>query len=176
MPRLSALVPALVLGCALLAFAHPAAAQQSTLDPKFGVGFDGVISFGNDDLINGLIGLGLRGRVSFPVNADLSFAADAGFVGFVLGGRDDATYVFNPQVSAILTFPALGEARYLLGGLGFYAPLGGSGDTGGPALHLGMGWVVPLRETALYVEVDPSLVVGESQAALVVPVRVGVIF
>lgn len=155
----------------------PAAqAQAPELEPRFGGGFEAVLFLGNPRVVRDGLGLGFRGRVSFPINADFSVAADAGLIGFILAGREDALWVFNPQVSGILTFPALGPARYLIGGLGWYAPLGGGEAEGGPAIHGGMGWVVPLRETSLYVEVNPSLVVGRARAALALPVRAGVIF
>jgi hypothetical protein len=171
MPLRSALL-ALVL---LLAVA-PARAQAPELQPRFGGGFDGVIVLGGSSLLNDGVGVGVRGRVSFPINADLSVAADAGLAGFILGGRDDASYLFNPQVGAIVTLPALGRARYLLGGLGWYAPLGGGRASGGPALHGGLGWVVPLQESSLYVEVNPALIIGQSSTALAIPARIGVIF
>jgi hypothetical protein len=160
----------------LLAPAPAAVAQQAELQPRFGGGFDAILFVGNPRVVRDGLGLGVRGRVSFPINADFSLAADAGFYGFVLGGRDDALYVFNPQVAGIVTFPALGQARYLLGGLGWYAPLGSVPAEGGPAIHGGMGWVIPLRETSLYVEANPALVIGRARTALALPVRIGVIF
>lgn len=123
------------------------------------------------------LGLGVRGRASFPVNADFSVAIGAGFAGFLLGGRDDASYLFNPQISGIVTIPRTENwARYVIGGLGGYFPLGGTTAEGGPALHFGLGWARPLNETSLYVEIDPALVIGESRTALVAAARVGVIF
>lgn len=176
MPR--RLLTALALACLLplLAPAPTATAQQAELQPRFGGGFDAVLFVGNPRVIRDGLGLGVRGRVSFPINADFSLAADAGFYGFILSGRDDALYIFNPQVGGILTFPALGPARYLIGGLGWFAPLGSVQAEGGPAIHGGMGWVIPLRESSLYVEANPSLVIGRARTALALPVRVGVIF
>lgn len=171
-----------MLRSALLAFvvclfATPALAQGGSITPRFGVGFDGLLSVASGDVLEDGFGLGIRGRASFPINADFSVAVGAGFAGFLLGGRDDATYLFNPQISGILTLPpSRNWARYLVGGFGGYFPLGESDAKGGPALHLGLGWVRPLRESSLYVEVDPSLIIGETRTALVVPVRVGVIF
>lgn len=161
----------------LCLFAAPASAQSGGLNPRFGVGFDALLSaFGGNVLDDGF-GLGVRGRASFPINADFSVAVGGGFAGFLLGGRDDATYLFNPQVSGILTLPRSPNwARYLIGGVGGYFPLGDSNSEGGPALHLGLGWVRPLQETSLYVEIDPALIIGETRTALVLPARVGVIF
>jgi len=166
----------LLLASALaLLVAFPAQAQRPELQPRFGGGFDGVLSVSPGSLLQSGIGIGVRGRVSFPVNADLSVAADAGLAGFFLSGRDGATYLFNPQISGIVTMPALGRSQYVLGGLSWYAPLG-AGGTGGPAIHGGLGWVTPLQESALYFEVNPALVIGQEAVGLVVPARVGVIF
>lgn len=169
--------PSALLFLLLVLAAGPAArAQDTALQPRFGGGGDVAVILGSPDLLQNGVALGARARVSFPVNADFSVAADAGFAGFLLGGRRTATYVFNPQVSGIVTFPGVRQARYLLGGLGWHAPLGAERARGGPALHGGLGWVTPLQETALYFEVNPSLVIGESGVSLVLPARVGVIF
>jgi hypothetical protein len=165
----------LVLAACLFAPAAPA--QSGGLAPRFGVGFDALVSVASGDVLEDGFGMGVRGRASFPINADFSAAVGAGFAGFLLGGRDDATYLFNPQLSGILTLPRSPNwARYLVGGFGGYFPLGDSEAEGGPALHLGLGWVRPLQETSLYVEIDPALIIGDTRTALVVPARIGVIF
>jgi hypothetical protein len=162
---------------AVCLFVSPAFAQSGGLAPRFGVGFDALVSVASGDVLEDGFGLGVRGRASFPINADFSASVGAGFAGFLLGGRDDATYLFNPQISGILTLPRSPNwARYLIGGIGGYFPLGDSDAEGGPALHLGLGWVRPLQETSLYVEIDPSIIIGETRTAFVVPARVGVIF
>lgn len=175
MLRRSLALCAALLFLAVLAVPE-APAQQAELQPRFGGGFEAGLFVGGSEVVRNGLGIGIRGRVSFPINADLSLAADAGFIGFILGGRDDAAWMFHPQVSAIVTFPALGPARYLIGGLGWFAPLGSGVAEGGPAIHGGMGWVVPLRESSLYIEANPSLVIGSARTALALPVRVGVIF
>ena len=158
-----------------LLFAAPSFGQG--IQPRFGAGFDALLSVASGDVLDSGLGLGVRGRASFPVNADLSVAVGAGFAGFVFGGRDDATYLFNPQVSGIVTLPRSPDwARYLIGGFGGFFPLGNSEAEGGPSLHLGLGWARPLNESSLYVEFDPALIIGESRTALVAAVRVGVIF
>jgi hypothetical protein len=67
----------------LLVLAPATFAQE--LEPRFGMGVNGVIS-----TLDGL-GFGFRGRASAPINADFSLAVDIGFTGFILGGRDRAT-------------------------------------------------------------------------------------
>ena len=165
---------------ALLFFAliaSSASAQRGGLNPRFGAGFDALLAVAGGDVLDDGFGIGIRGRASFPINSDFSVGVGAGLAGFLLGGRDDANYLFNPQVSGILTLPRSPQwARYLIGGFGGYFPLGDSQAEGGPALHLGLGWVRPLQETSLYFEIDPALVIGETRTALIVPARVGVIF
>lgn len=162
----------------LVPFLLPASAhaQRAALDPRYGAGFDGVLSAFSGDVLPDGLGIGVRGRVSFPINADFSLAAGAGIAGFVFSGRDDATYVFNPQLSGILTLPRMRWAQYLLGGFGGYFPMGASEADGGPAIHFGVGWARPLQETSLYVEFNPAIIIGSERSALVLPARVGVIF
>lgn len=165
-PLLAAAALALLLG----SLSPEASAQE--LQPRFGLGFNALLS--TDDGF----GLGFRGRASAPVNADLSLALDFGFTGFILGGRDDATYVFDPQVAAIVTLPYRRDRMpYLMGGVGAYIPLSsGSRSDGGPTLHLGIGWVQGLSETTIYYEINPALLIGETSTDLLLPVRIGVIF
>ena len=168
----------LLIAAAGLAAALAPSASAQPYPPRFGAGLEA--SLPGQDLVPEGVGVGFRGRVSVPVNRDLSLAAGAGLAGFILGGRDDATYVFNPQVSVILSLPRSGATRYLLGGFGGFLPFGdtdGFDDPqGGPALHVGFGWAFPLSETSFFVEVNPSLLVGADETTVVLPARVGVIF
>ncbi len=151
---------------------HEAEAQQ--MRPRFGLGFNTTLT-----TAEGVLGLGLRGRASAPVNADLSFAVDLGVTGFILGGRDDATYVFDPQVSAIVTLDSRQQRTpYIIGGIGAYVPFGNDSndEDGGPTLHGGFGWVQALQNTTLFYEIDPALISGKSAIALVLPFRIGIIF
>lgn len=150
----------------------PATAQDAS--PRFGVGF------ALQPSTSEILGFGLRARVSAPVNSDLSLAADVGFTGFLLRGRDEATYIFDPQVSAIVTLPyETDRAPYILAGLGAYAPFESEDDehfVQGPTLHGGVGWVQVLRETTLFYEVNPILIIGQESVGLAIPLRLGVIF
>jgi hypothetical protein len=170
----------LALGLLLPLALAPSGASAQRYQPRVGAGFEALVAFPGQDILPEGLGVGVRTRVSVPVNRDLSVAGSVGFAGFVLGGQDEASYVFNPQLSAILSFPRRETVRYLLGGFGGYVPLGG-GDgfddpDGGPALHLGLGWAFPLSETSMFVEVVPALVVGADETTVVLPARVGVIF
>lgn len=157
-------------------FVADASAQRAM---RIGVGFDAMFGLPSQDVVPEGLGIGVRGRVAIPVNADLSFAGGLGLAGFILGGDDESSYVVNPQVSAIVTLPGSGSAKYIIGGFGGFLPLSNSdfGDPdGGWAVHGGIGWAIPLRETSLYVEVNPSLVIGSNETTVVIPARVGVIF
>jgi hypothetical protein len=149
----------------------PPRADAQLSRARFGMGLNTLLS--SDD---GL-GIGFRGRVSSPVNSDLSFAADLGITGFVLEGRDEAVYVIDPQVSAIVTLQGVQQAPYVLAGVGGYFVASDHGSAKeGPSIHVGVGWVRALRETLLFYEIDPALVIGDNSVAVAIPFRIGVIF
>lgn len=140
---------------------------------SIGLGFNAVLSTEQG------LGIGFRFRGARPLNEDLSLAADVGAVGFVLSGRDDASYLFDPQISLIVTIGSSrpGRATYVLGGFGAYLPTGEDNkDSRGPTVHAGMGWVRGLYSTRLFYELDPALVIGEKGIDVVFPFRLGVIF
>lgn len=148
--------------------AENSVAQES---PRFGVGLNTMLSTADG------LGVGFRGRASAPANQDVSIAIDLGFTGFVFGGRSDAEYILDPQISAIVNLAAgQDRLRYVLFGLGGYIPLSSDNQQSGPTVHVGMGWVHALYETSLYYEVDPALIIGEESVGLAIPVRIGIIF
>jgi len=158
-----------LLGLFVLLFNTDSSAQLS--ESRFGIGFNTLLSADNG------FGMGFRGRIATPINADLSFAIDAGLTGFILGGRDDATYVVDPQISLIVTLPGVEKAPYLLAGMGAYLDPSDSGDVlTGPTIHAGIGWVRPLRESVLFYELNPALVIGKDEVSAAIPFRIGVIF
>lgn len=155
----------------LICSSAPTNVEAQLSRARFGMGLNTMLS--SDD---GL-GIGFRGRVSSPVNSDLSFAGDLGITGFVLGGREDATYVIDPQISAIVTLQGVERAPYVLAGIGGYFVASGDINTNeGPTIHVGVGWVRALRETLLFYEVDPALIIGSDSVGLSIPFRIGVIF
>lgn len=156
----------LVLLAALVA-ALPAVAQTSPA--RIGAGIDAVIVPVRAGDVDPGVGLGVRGRVALPINADLSAAASAGLSANLAG---NAELTATPQVSLIVTLAD--RRKYLLGGFGGFVPLSGGG--GGATIHAGIGTAVPLSETSLYFELNPALVVGSSETTVVIPARVGVIF
>lgn len=163
-----------VLSVLLLLMMFSGLAQQAEAqlaNSRFGLGFNSLLSAENG------FGMGFKGRLSTPINADLSFAVDAGITGFILGGRDDATWIIDPQASLIVTLPGVEKAPYLLTGIGGYLDPSDSGDTlTGPTIHVGVGWVKPLRESVLFYELNPALIIGESKVSAAIPFRIGVIF
>lgn len=160
------LVCAAVVG---LAICTSASAQERS--PRFGAGTHALVS-----TIDG-VGLGAMARVSIPLNADLSLAMGSGFTGFFLGGTEDATWLFTPQVSAIVTFPGRYRVPYFLVGAGGYFPLGEPGrERSGPTIHFGVGRVSLLAESTLFYEVDPMLVLSDDRIDVAIPIRVGLIF
>lgn len=157
----------------LLSGLAPAPAARAQAHTSIGVGFNTVLSTAQG------LGLGFRFRGARALNDDVSIAAGMGLTGFVLGGRDDADYLFDPQVSLIVTLggPVPDRATYVLGGFGAYVPVGGDHqDRTGPTIHAGMGWVRGLYATRLFYELDPAIVIGESRVDLIFPFRLGVIF
>ena len=155
---------------ALLLTAVPSSAQNAPA--RIGIGIDALAIPVRSGDVDPSVGLGIRGRIALPVNADLSAAAS---LGISTSLASDAVITATPQVSMIVTLPG-GEnsVRYILGGFGGYVPFSGGGA--GPTVHLGFGWAIPLSETSLYFEIDPALVVGSDALTVVVPLRAGVIF
>lgn len=148
----------------------PALTRAQDSNVVFGLGIQAI---GNTD--DGL-GIGLRGRISTPVSADLSFAADLGFASHFLDGRDESAFSFDPQVSAIITMPGESSAVYFMAGVGGYLSTGGSnGNHNGPSLHIGVGGVKPLTDSALFYEINPAIIIKENSLGLSIPIRVGII-
>lgn len=170
MKRLLPLLPLLLLTLPLAA-PRAATAQEPELRIRYGLGLNGLI-----DTDDGF-GLGLRTRLSTPINSDLSAALDLGLTGFVFQGRDEASYVFDPQASLIVTLaPSNGKALYILTGLGLYVPLSDDDRNTDPTIHLGLGQVQRLNDTTIYYEIDPALLIREQNVRLVIPLRLGLIF
>lgn len=160
----------------LLISVASASAQSRDFQPRTGIGVDLILAPFDNEVTNSAFGVGFRGRVAFPYNRDVSFAAGAGLAGFILEGRDEGVFVFNPQASVIVTMPRYEWAPYFLTGLGGFVPLNNRGlASGGPAFHAGIGWTTLLSETSVFVEINPSLVVGSEAATVLIPFRVGII-
>lgn len=148
--------------------AGPAQAQNES---RLGVGAQVLVSTAGNN-----VGPGFHVRASTPINQDVSVAVGSGLTGFIFRGRDDAAFALDPQVSAIVSFSMSGaESTYVLGGGGAYVPFGDTSTESGPTFHLGIGRAWLLRESSLFVEFNPGLLVGEESTTLVLPLRIGVI-
>ena len=159
---------ALVILLGLFGWPETAAAQQS----RFGAGLQLTASTVGDN-----IGPGVRFRTSTALNPDISLGIGAWLTGYILQGRDDAAYAFDPQASLIVTLPGSARERlYVLGGGGVYVPFGDISAESGPTIHAGLGKVWLLNESSFFFEFNPALFVGEEQTDVVLPLRVGVIF
>ncbi len=152
--------------CCMAVFGVSAASAQTA--PRYGLGFN-VLATTSDG-----IGLGIHGRAAIPVNSNLSIGGDVGVTGFIFGGRDDASYAFDPQVSLIITLPGTDRATYVMGGVGAYIPT--SDSEGGPTLHFGIGRAQLIGETSVYYELDPAIVIEKSEIQFNLPLRFGIIF
>ena len=178
--RLKSTCISLGLVLIVLGFMHhtvsESAAQSrlSRLDTRFGIGLNTVLSVDNG------FGIGFRGRVSSPVNADFSLAIGMGFTGFVLQGRDQAVFVFDPQLSGIINLPERGNQAaqvYLLAGIGAFVPFTeSSSNDSGPSIHFGIGRVQLLSESSFFYEINPAVVIGAEKVEFILPFRVGIIF
>ncbi len=168
MHRVFTLSACLLLTAGLLA--PSAAAQPERTRYGFGLNLQADVREG--------VGMGLRTRLSQPLNADLSAALDLGLTGFIFLGLDDASYLFDPQASLIVTVPQQSErALYILTGLGLYIPIGDDeGRPASPFFHLGAGWVQRLYETTIYYEADPQMLIEEDKVRFALPLRIGIIF
>lgn len=152
----------------LLSLSAPAHAQER---PRVGIGFNSLIS--TDDGF----GPGIRVRMSSPINRDVSLALGSGFTGYVLGGRDEASYAVDPQASLIVTrTDSPTQGTYFMGGAGAYLPINTEDSNAAPTVHLGVGRVWLLQDTSLFAEFNPALAIGETAAGGLFSFRFGVIF
>ncbi len=159
--------------CCLLFASVEGRAQER--NPHMGFGLDVTMAPPDNPTIGSAVGLGFRGRVSYPVSYDVSLAVGAGINGGFQQGWSDAAVTLNPQASVIVTIPDEPWAPYFLAGFGGYVPLRSIAQ-GGPSLHGGVGWARLLTDASIYLELNPQLVIGETSSSVVLPVRAGVIF
>lgn len=151
----------------------PARAQDEASDRSSRFGLSLNVLYSSDQGM----GTGFRGRASIPINADISTALELGFTGFAFEGWQGADYLFDPQISLIITPPPSRlRAWYLFLGMGAYLPLAGDKDLSGPTMHLGIGRAHGFGESALFYEIDPTLVIGRDQLGFLLPLRIGLIF
>ena len=165
----------ILIGCLIVLLAPDSQAQSSS--SRFGFGFTPTLTTDSKRPV----GLGLHGRISFPVTTDFSIAAGAGLTGFILQGRDDAGYFVTPQILGIVTLDAQNyRSPYVLFGLGGYFSIFSDTEEeeeiSGPTVVGGMGWAFSLSsQTSVYLEVLPSLVIGSENTYIILPLNIGVV-
>ena len=167
--------PSALVALVALLLITPAAAQAYLAPPRIGAGFETYVALPEQRLIPEGVAVGMRLRTALPVNADLSVAGSLGLAAHLWEGSANARWVLNPQMSLIVTLPSRGSVRYVFGGFGGYLPLDGD-FPGAPTLHIGVGTAVPLNDTSVFFEINPSLLVGEDETTGVLAARAGVIF
>ena len=166
----------ILLTALLMLLAGPSLGQEREV--RVGAGVDLLMAPPGNDATDEGFGIGVRSRLAIPLTYEVSLGLGAGVSGSVHQGRSRATYAFNTQASLIVTFPQEEDTTwwpYVLAGAGVYVPLRGNA-TGGPALHGGIGWSRLLEEASVYVEFDPTLVIGRSSSSGIFALRGGVIF
>jgi len=166
----------LTLCAALLAYTGfaPSASAQET-QAKFGLGVGLVANPTDDELANDDIGLSVRGRVSKPLNTDVSLAGSVGFYAFAFNGTNTADYIVVPELSLIVTLNGQTRFPYLLVGAGGLFPTDGD-QSARFAAHAGYGIAWPLTSVSVFFEAVPTIAFNESGTTFVVPVTVGMIF
>ena len=158
-----------ILLCSVILFLSASDIHAQGLRPRVGFGL-GLVSGTTEQAI----GISLDSRLSVVINQDLSIAASANLVNYILKGREEASYFFHPGLSAIVTLNSVNlQSPYLMFGLGGNLPAGGNAESvdSGPSLHGGLGWVFSLQATSLYIEVIPRLVIVRSGVEMQLPAR-----
>lgn len=164
----------LCVALVLVAGAAPRSTAQDN-NTKFGLGVGLVANPTDDDLASDDVGLAVCGRISKPMNTDVSLAGSVGFYAFAFNGTDTADYVLNPELSLVVTLNGQSRFPYLLVGAGGLFPT--SGDKNARfAAHAGYGLAWPLTSVSVFFEVTPTIAFQESSTTFVVPVVVGMIF
>jgi len=163
--------------CALLTAVLGVTAQISAQDnnTKFGLGVGFVANPTDDDLASDDVGMAVRGRISKPMNSDVSLAGSVGFYAFAFNGTTTADYILNPELSLVVTLNGQTRFPYLLVGAGGLFPTDGDKRARFEA-HAGYGLAWPLTSVSVFLEVNPTLAFEESSTTFVVPLVMGMIF
>jgi len=158
----------------VLACTTPRLAAQDN-NTKFGLGVGLVANPTDDDLASDDVGLAVRGRISKPMNSDVSLAGSVGLYAFAFNGTDTADYILNPDLSLVVTLNGQSRFPYLLVGAGGLFPTNGDKRARFEA-HAGYGLAWPLTSVSVFLEVMPTIAFQESSTTFVVPLVVGMIF
>lgn len=106
-----------------------------------------------------------------------SIIAGTGFAAYVLEGRRSGTYTFDPTLTLQITRPSrsLVANTFFVGGGAHYS-FGDRGIGWAPSAHLGVGRLWALRESTLFVDLRPTVIIREQGVSLRMPLRAGVVF
>jgi len=111
------------------------------------------------------------------VGGQYSIIAGTGVATYVLEGRRSGTYTFDPTLTLHVTRPSrsLGANTFSLGG-GYHYSSGNRGIGWAPSAHLGIGRLWTLRESTLFVDLRPTVVIRKEGSSMRLPLRAGVVF
>lgn len=120
---------------------------------------------------------GLHLDAQLPIVGGLSVVGGAGFSAFLLEGRVDGTYTFDPELTLKFTLPSRSKgANTVFGGGGYHLPFGTGAGTADPTVHLGVGRIWTLQESTLFVNISPTVIIREETVSMSLPLRAGVVF
>jgi len=167
----------ILLSLLLAALFVPSEVKAQALSTRVGLSTELIMNPFIDELTDRTAGIGIRGRVGFGFNDDLSLGVGLGVVSFIFDGTSNAEHIINPQLSLIVSLPGTRRFPYIFGGVGSIFRTGG--DLSSRTflnLHVGYGLAFPLSESTFFFEIDPQLIVMSESSNLLIPLRVGVIF
>jgi hypothetical protein len=168
--RLSITVLVVIAG--LISVADCAGQPMAT---RFGFGVGAVVNPSNPDVSDDDLGIDFRARLSQPISERVSFAVGLGTFMFS-DAQQEAEFVLNPQVMLIATLDGVRRFPYIVAGVGAVLPVD-QDRTGQLAIHAAYGWAWPFGSRAsVFAEINPMLAFAKEKVALMVPVRLGLIF
>ena len=162
-----------LLAIALATVGKPGDLTGQDLSTRFGFGGGGVLNPSNSEISKDDLGIDLRGRISQPIGARASIAADVGV--FLFNAAEHTEIVLNPQVSLIVTLGGDKRFPYIMVGAGALFPTEQDAD-GQLTVHAGYGWAWPMGRVSIFAELDPMIAFREEGVAAVIPIRAGLIF
>lgn len=120
---------------------------------------------------------GIHLEAKMQVAGRYSIIVGTGGAAYVLEGRRSGTYTFDPTLTLQITRPSrsLGANTFSLGG-GYHYSSGNRGVGWTPSVHLGVGRIWTLRESTLFVDLRPAVLIREQSLSMRLPLRAGVVF
>lgn len=120
---------------------------------------------------------GLHLDAQLPIAGGVALSAGGGFSAYLLKGRTKGTYTFHPEMALRVTLPSRSKgATTIFGGGGYHLPFGEDPTGADPTAHLGVGRIWALRESVLFVDLTPTLLIREESVSVLLPLRAGIVF